>query len=462
MTEVIKSNLAIEDWPTQIAVFKAMYNTDDLHVRYLDDENEEVGIDTQQDLDYAYQIAVNTNNSLKLIIRNSRNELLGKHILNIDLETMRQLKIKRKSSSQQIENQGFSDSQIKWLENYLENFKAKIYSDFESKIDEMIRKKTNVFSNLDEEKDLKKKVNILFSLISEARMSNRALKAAYYEEELQSSQAFMAEFVKDCNLPDGSQCEPNVRLQKTWLIKNTGKIDWFSQGYQIKLININGNIRTECDFVNVEDTKVNETVSVSVDLIAPNKPGSYFSEWVLCCNGFQFGPRIWCSIRVNGESVISSESDDEFVVIPACFDLSKKWTLENTDEKEETMSQKSDSTYKSTEENTIEKSPSQFEINQEELIEKKTETKSAQISNAFDVMKNAFSNLGRPSFVGSVDFIPSVDSNSKEAEMDELMKKLINMGFANRDKNKRLLNEFNFNLEKCVQYLIDDLDNELG
>lgn len=40
-----------------------MYSTDDLHIKYLDDENEEVGISSQQDLEYAYQVGT-------LIIRN--------------------------------------------------------------------------------------------------------------------------------------------------------------------------------------------------------------------------------------------------------------------------------------------------------------------------------------------------------------------------------------------------------
>ena len=56
MTEITKSSLVIQDWPTQLAVLKALYNTEDLHVKYLDEEYEEVGIENQHDLDYAYEV----------------------------------------------------------------------------------------------------------------------------------------------------------------------------------------------------------------------------------------------------------------------------------------------------------------------------------------------------------------------------------------------------------------------
>lgn len=117
--------------------------------------------------------------------------------------------------------------------------------------------------------------------------------------------------------------------------------------------------------------------------------GNYFSEWVLSCHDFQFGPRIWCSIEVIDaqvsvqssiatteladasnmskscftktnsrssdiksvnslnismiETFLSSNhqskasqfiedlDDDEFVVVPDCFDLSKKWKTNQID-----------------------------------------------------------------------------------------------------------------------------------
>lgn len=183
-------------------------------------------------------------------------------------------------------------------------------------------------------------------------------------------------------MPDGTQCEPNKKFNKTWLIKNTGKLEW-NESFPVKLVCIAGNIITAdgSEYVDVAATKLNETSSISVELVAPSVSGNYFSEWVLSCNNFQFGPRIWCSIEVvdaenpaedspqqtqqeqpkNGliidldnikmnnscfkpsnsykplnmsafEALLSpndqsrhDDTDDEFVVVPDCFDLSKKW-----------------------------------------------------------------------------------------------------------------------------------------
>jgi hypothetical protein len=181
----------------------------------------------------------------------------------------------------------------------------------------------------------------------------------------------MAEFIKDQNMPDGTKCDPNVKFQKTWLIKNVGKLNWTDDKFPVKLVCIAGNIMPEgnVDCVNVMETRLNQTASVSVELIAPPVEGTYFSEWVLCCHGFTFGPHIWCTIEVTSgadanhssdnnsnneeenrfiESVVGQKKhhhltsppsprshhlsgfgvedlDDEFVVIPDCFDLDKKW-----------------------------------------------------------------------------------------------------------------------------------------
>jgi hypothetical protein len=110
----------------------------------------------------------------------------------------------------------------------------------------------------------------------------------------------MAEFIKDQNMPDGSKCDPGVKFQKTWLIKNSGKLEWCDNKFPVKLVCIAGNILTEddVDCVDVPETGVEQTASISVALVAPPIEGTYFSEWVLCCHGFKFGPRIWCTIQV--------------------------------------------------------------------------------------------------------------------------------------------------------------------
>lgn len=334
-----------------------------------------------------------------MYIRNSRNELLGRQQIKVAFPKSIPAISKAESELHDIKNsdQEFTESQIKWLENYMEKFKKNIYNDIESKINSMF---INKFELMIDDTDLHERIRKLFSKINEARSNNQTLKASLYEEELQSTNAFMAEFVKDFNLPDGSTCEPNEKLHKIWVIKNTGKLDWPFEDYPVKLVNVNGNIKDETDSVLVNSTKINETAVISVELIAPSEPGNYFSEWVLSCNDFQFGPKIWCSIRVNDNNISEfhdDDNDDEFEILPSCFDLTKKWTIESIEEKNSTSSIKLSEC--SSDEKIL---VTDRLLNEKKILEEKNPKKSHMVNNftnVFDVMKKAVSNLGSPSFV---------------------------------------------------------------
>ncbi|RNA41609.1 hypothetical protein BpHYR1_003983 [Brachionus plicatilis] len=460
-----KTNLDFPTWSSLFEYLKSAYASDDIHIKYLDEENEEVGIETQQDLDYAYQIGINSlDNILRLYIRNSRSELLGKQQIRVNLKKIIDAKSKVENELESLNSPdlGFTDSQIRWLENYMENFKKNISNEIEAKINSLL---LNKFDPLADCTDLEERIIKLFNLINEARSTNQNLKASLYEEELQSTNAFMAEFVKDYNLPDGSACEPNEKLHKIWVIKNTGKLDWPFGNYPVKLVNTNGDIKVETDFVLVKNTRVNQTAVISVELIAPAKPGNYFSEWVLSCNDFQFGPKIWCSIRVNNNTIAKFDDEDddgEFEILPTCFDLSKKWTIESADEEEEEASNSSIklSDIPSEAKEVLTKENQVNETSDPEEIKFSSPRKSQIVnnfSNAFDVMKNAVSNLGRPSFGGTFDIMN--DDLSKESKLNDIMTKLITMGFANREQNKRLIIDHDFNLEKIVQCLLEEMDN---
>jgi hypothetical protein len=66
---------------------------------------------------------------------------------------------------------------------------------------------------------------------------------------------------------------------KTWLIQNTGKLQW-NFTFPVKLICIAGNIiiNSENQSVDVANTKVNETASISVELMAPSNPGKFYLD----------------------------------------------------------------------------------------------------------------------------------------------------------------------------------------
>ncbi len=82
----------------------------------------------------------------------------------------------------------------------------------------------------------------------------------------------------DVNLPDGSPVKAGVRITKTWKIHNRGMVAWKDRELRIqgdpqgfKLVNSH-------PFSAASTTDVN----VSVDLVAPKKPGNYriyFKQW---------------------------------------------------------------------------------------------------------------------------------------------------------------------------------------
>ena len=169
-------------------------------------------------------------------------------------------------------------------------------------------------------------------------------------------------------------------------MQNNGRLAWLES--KVKLVNIGGNIYCETKSVKIPFTDANDLVEIEIELIAPNKPGNYLSEWVLAYDDFLFGPRIWCAIEVVDNKAVdnlinvdvtsehervskltqpqieftfplvpqktrkfststeidekiaetsydhafSNESDDEneFVIVPDCLNLAKKWEPNQT------------------------------------------------------------------------------------------------------------------------------------
>ena len=105
--------------------------------------------------------------------------------------------------------------------------------------------------------------------------------------------------MRDCNVPDGSKFAPSTRFNKGWLLKNSGTLNWKQN--DVKLVNVAGNISSLVKYVQMPSVDQDEIVEVQVGLIAPSQPGIYYSEWVLMCRNFIFGPRIWCKIEVLNE-----------------------------------------------------------------------------------------------------------------------------------------------------------------
>ena len=89
-----------------------------------------------------------------------------------------------------------------------------------------------------------------------------------------------ADFVKDVNVPDGKVFDPGEDFTKTWRLKNIGSCSWTS-GYDI--VFDGGDSMDGPSSVQLTSGTVDpgETVDVSVDLTAPDDPGTYQGNWKL-------------------------------------------------------------------------------------------------------------------------------------------------------------------------------------
>jgi hypothetical protein len=112
----------------------------------------------------------------------------------------------------------------------------------------------------------------------------------------------VATFIEDVTYEDGSLVSPGQRLIKTWRIKNVGTCTW-NAAYQ--LVFDSGELMEGPFTQSLTDIHIppGETLEISVDLTAPNAPGTYRGNWIFSDpNGDLFsltnGSPIWIEIVV--------------------------------------------------------------------------------------------------------------------------------------------------------------------
>ncbi len=83
-----------------------------------------------------------------------------------------------------------------------------------------------------------------------------------------------AQFVKDVNIPDGSQIAPGQSFKKTWRLRNAGVCTWSGYTLVFDSGDLMGGVPEAIGTVSP-----GQEVDVSVNFTAPTDPGSYRSYW---------------------------------------------------------------------------------------------------------------------------------------------------------------------------------------
>lgn len=115
--------------------------------------------------------------------------------------------------------------------------------------------------------------------------------------------------VGDVTIPDNSVIQPGTQFQKTWQVQNTGTCIWVNT---YGIVNINNTPLGAQSPSSIPQIAPGQTSNISVNMIAPQQPGSYRSVWQLRApNGYTFGQQMDAVINVpqagcNGTPQITS------------------------------------------------------------------------------------------------------------------------------------------------------------
>lgn len=124
-----------------------------------------------------------------------------------------------------------------------------------------------------------------------------------------TSDKWLARFVKDVTVEDGTTMPPNTKFVKIWRVRNEGTTAWPEQAV---LSRMKGDNLGTVESVPVPAVAPGEEVDIAVELVAPSEPGRYVSYWrLMASDGIRFGQRIWVDIIVGqaGSNIVIPQSN---------------------------------------------------------------------------------------------------------------------------------------------------------
>ncbi|KAK7111984.1 microtubule-associated protein futsch-like [Littorina saxatilis] len=114
-----------------------------------------------------------------------------------------------------------------------------------------------------------------------------------------------AQFLSDVTIPDGSVVVPGEVLEKTWLMRNNGTMNW---PRDTVLREVRGNMPAKHVSVPVGLLLPGQTTEITVVFCAPEETGDYESHWRLFSCGQEFGHFVFIKVRV-GNKIFSFDPD---------------------------------------------------------------------------------------------------------------------------------------------------------
>lgn len=113
-----------------------------------------------------------------------------------------------------------------------------------------------------------------------------------------SKKRYLARFVADVTVRDDTVMPGGKKFQKIWRMRNECSSPW-PEGTRLTFVGGDNIAEGECTSVEVPSLAPGQETDISVNMIAPLKPGRYVSYWRLVDpNNQRFGQRVWVDILV--------------------------------------------------------------------------------------------------------------------------------------------------------------------
>ncbi len=135
--------------------------------------------------------------------------------------------------------------------------------------------------------------------------TSQALPTPTVEPPTQAACVPQAAFVMDITVPDGTTFMPGKSFDKVWRFMNTGDCPW-PEGTMLTFVS--GDKLGAPDQAPAGAPQPGATTDVSVNMVAPEEPGTYKGTWRLVTpDGVSFGPEVYVKIVVKSPSPTATE-----------------------------------------------------------------------------------------------------------------------------------------------------------
>ena len=123
---------------------------------------------------------------------------------------------------------------------------------------------------------------------------------------LPTSSCYSLAFISDVTIPDNTNMVPGEKFTKTWRVRNNGSCAW-DAGFKLK--STGGNSLGGTALILTKDVNPGATTELSIFMTAPNKPGTYQSNWRMSnADGAYFGDDMYVIINVAGSTSTATSS----------------------------------------------------------------------------------------------------------------------------------------------------------